>query len=189
MNADRPDSRPEDPDHGLDIDAAFAEIVANWGPQPDDPERIATDADPREPEGPVDATPKGCADADPDPGPDPDALADLFRPVWRPPEPPPVPPEPTQEPFQIGASWDEDGHFVPPPPPPLPPVDPRRKIAWAGLVGSPAVAVLLAVLDVVVPSWVAVFLMAAFVGGFGYLVATMRSSPPDDWSGDDGAVV
>jgi len=36
MSNDRPDpSRPEDPDHGLDVDAAFAEIVAQWGPVPD----------------------------------------------------------------------------------------------------------------------------------------------------------
>ena len=32
-----------------------------------------------------------------------------------------------------------------------------------------------------------VLAVVTFIGGFGYLVATMRSGPPDDWSGDDGA--
>jgi hypothetical protein len=190
MNADRPDSRPEDPDHGLDIDAAFAEIVANWGPTGD-----ADEAAPAEPLD-TDEPPTGTAPAKPadeGPAPDQDSLASLFRPAWQeppnrqPPEPTPDPP--SQDPRSSPATWDDEGHFVPPPPPPLPPVDPRRKIAWAGLLGGPVAALLLVLFDVVIPGWVSVFLVASFVGGFGYLVATMRSSTPDDWSGDDGAVV
>lgn len=88
-----------------------------------------------------------------------------------------------------GASWHDEGHFVPPAPPPLPTLDLRRRLAWWGLLGAPVVAVLLVVLNVALPRWGAVLLAAAFVGGFGYLVTTMRSGPPDDWSGDDGAVV
>jgi hypothetical protein len=218
MNADRPDSRPEDPDHGLDIDAAFAEIVANWNPDGDAETApgatgesgdggatpVVGDArdgggDARDPGAAPDATGAPAPAADDRPGePDQDSLASLFRPAWQ--EPPrPAPSGPTSHPdargpldgdgLNTGASWDDEGHFVPPPPPPLPPVDPRRKAAWTALLGSPVAAMLLILLDVVIPGWVSVFLVAAFVGGFGYLVATMRSSAPDDWSGDDGAVV
>jgi len=40
-----------------------------------------------------------------------------------------------------------------------------------------------------VSGWIGFLMAVAFVGGFSYLVATMGSSPPDDWSGDDGAVL
>ena len=156
-----PDPRPEDPDKGLDYDAAFADIVARW--EPSEPATQVEDETPA-PEGPA---------------PEPTAAAPVAPlhdepPARRAPEPVP---------------WDDEGHFVPPPPPPLPVVDPPRRLAWAGLIGTPAVALLLVVLQVTVPGWVGFFLVAAFVGGFGYLVATMRPRPPDDWSGDDGAVV
>ena len=35
--------------------------------------------------------------------------------------------------------------------------------------------------------WFGMMLPVGFIGGFGYLVATMGSGPPDDFSGDDGA--
>jgi hypothetical protein len=208
MNADRPDSRPEDPDHGLDIDAAFAEIVANWNPDGDaetapggtgESGDTSVRAEAGDGGDARDATGTPEPASDDRPGqPDLDSLAALFRPAWQ--EPPRTAPAgPTSHPdprgpvdgdgLNTGASWDDEGHFVPPPPPPLPPVDPRRKAAWAALLGSPVAALLLLLLDVVIPGWVSVLLVAAFVGGFGYLVATMRSSAPDDWSGDDGAVV
>ena len=163
-----PDPRPEDPDHGLDYDAAFAEIVAHW--------------EPTEPTGQPDEGPYGGArssdlavpDAEPEPQPEPQPEPHPEPELRRPSEPLP---------------WDDEGHFVPPPPPPLPVVDPPRRLAWAGLLGTPVVALLLVVLQVTIPGWFAFFLVAAFVGGFGYLVATMRPRPPDDWSGDDGAVV
>jgi hypothetical protein len=149
MPSDHPDaSRPDDSEPGLDIDAAFAEIVAHWEPSP-------PSADEEQP--PV--------------------VVARVEPV---PEPEPVPEAPVR---------DEEEHFVPPPPPPLPQLDPRRKVAWIGVVGAPVVGLLLVVLRLVVPGWVEVGLVAAFVGGFGYLVATMGSSPPDPWSGDDGAVL
>jgi len=155
-----PDPRPEDPDKGLDYDAAFAEIVARWEPSEPAPE---------------------------DEGPDDTSSAVEVAPL-----PEPEPPEPDEPPTRRTSEpvpWDDEGHYVPPPPPPLPVVEPPRRLAWAGLLGTPAVALLLVVLQVAIPGWFAFFLVAAFVGGFGYLVATMPARPPDDWSGDDGAVV
>ncbi len=122
--------------------------------------------------------PDPAADEKPSrPAPDDEALRDLFRPAWQ------------EEPLQSTASWDDEGHFVPPPPPPLPTVEPRRKLAWGALVAGPVVALLSFVLGVRVPDWFTVGLVLGFVGGFVYLVATMRASRDDGWPGDDGAVL
>jgi hypothetical protein len=173
---DRPESsRPEEPDRGLDVDAAFAEIIAQWepdeastwpGPGEDRPDDDALDTDTRSDTGPDAVRPGEGGD---------DGLRRLFTPAWT--------PEPSAE-LEPEA---EEEHFVPPPPPPLPTLEPRRKAAWTALVGTPVIALALLVAGVTLPEWMAVGLVLAFVGGFGYLVATMGASTPDDWSGDDGA--
>ncbi len=121
------------------------------------------------------------------------------RPVMGPPapEPAPRPVEKASDVFDrslldsLGteASWEDEGHFVPPEPPPLPKLDPRRRLAWAGLLGSPVVLLLAVVFGWVFPTWGVVLLVAAFVGGFLYLVGTMPRNRDDHWPGDDGAVV
>ncbi len=123
---------------------------------------------------------------------------------WEPSDPEPEEPEPAPSVDRDAAAYpgpvrrasaepvadDLEDHFVPPPPPPLPTVEPRRKLAWTALVGAPVLALLMIGLGVVVPGWVAAGMVVAFVGGFGYLVATMSSSSPQDpWSGDDGAII
>ncbi|WP_193614011.1 hypothetical protein [Nocardioides lijunqiniae] len=109
-------------------------------------------------------------------------------------------PEPQQEP-QPGpeaagaAGWDEGypdadwttDRFVPPPPPPLPTTSPDRTVAWVGLFGGPAILLVCLVLGVELPALVAYLLVAAFVGGFLYLVVQMPRGPRDP--DDDGAVV
>ncbi len=186
MNADRPEPMPpEDPDHRLDIDAAFAEIVAHW--EPSAPEEPQTDSDDQDHSGgPADGDEPAPEPVAEDPAPPPvgppaarddDALRELFRPARQ------------EEPLHSPASWDDEGHFVPPPPPPRPAVEPRRKLAWAGLLAGPLVALLSFVLSVRVPDWAVVGLVLGFVGGFVYLVATMRASRDEGWPGDDGAVL
>lgn len=81
---------------------------------------------------------------------------------------------------------DEEEHFVPPVPPPVPKPPPARMIAWAGLFGVPLLVLVALVLRVQLPGWVGLFLMCWFVGGFGFLIASMR---PDDRNDDDGAVL
>lgn len=80
-----------------------------------------------------------------------------------------------------------DEGFVPPRPgpAPLPPAD--RLAAWCGLVGSPIVLVVLTAAGIGLPDWVLLTLVAAIIGGFGYLVATMGREPRNPW--DDGAQV
>ncbi len=106
---------------------------------------------------------------------------------------------PIEEPIEIDAFDDDidepfepepydDGAFVPPVPEKVT-IPPVRLLAWYGVLGAP-VAALLAVILVEatswrVPSWLGWFIVAAFFGGFGYLVATMPRSRDDPY--DDGA--
>jgi hypothetical protein len=81
----------------------------------------------------------------------------------------------------------DDERFVPPEPPPLPRVAPDRMLAWVGVLGSPVVLLACLLLSVGIPALLGYALVAAFVGGFGYLVWTMPREPRDPW--DDGAQV
>ena len=120
------------------------------------------------------------------------------RPTINPPPVEPVPETPPrfavferrlEAPREDEATWDDEGHFVPPEPPPLPQLEPRRKLAWIALFGAPLVLLVVVLVGVTLPTWLLGLMVAAFVGGFVYLVATMTRNRPDDWSGDDGAVV
>jgi hypothetical protein len=165
-----PPSRPEGPDPGLDVDAAFAEIVAHWGPvAPDVPEDVVGTT--RTPEPPAPPAPRPATAT-----PAPPAPAAPAEPVWG-------------DSLNSQASWEDEGHFVPPVPPPLPTVEPRRRLAWTGLVGAPVLGLLLLLLRVAIPTWASSFLVCAFVGGFCYLIATMGQSSDGNWPGDDGAVL
>jgi len=86
-------------------------------------------------------------------------------------------------------SWEDEGHFVPPEPPPVPVPEPRRRMAWIGLFGAPALMLLGIVLGWTFPSWISAVLVSGFVGGFVYLIATMPRNGRGHWPGDDGAVV
>jgi hypothetical protein len=93
----------------------------------------------------------------------------------------------------LAPSWDPlaEERFVPPEPPPLPRVSPERLLAWLGVLGVPLVVIALMVVSAVTswstPTWLDAFLVIGFLGGFGYLVATMSKEPHDP--DDDGAQV
>ena len=93
--------------------------------------------------------------------------------VDQPPEPPP--------------GRHDDEHFVPPEPPPVPRPTPARRLAWCGLFLPPLLMLAAVVFDWTFPSWVSLGLVAAFVGGFVFLVAPMPRDGGDGWG--DGAVV
>lgn len=82
---------------------------------------------------------------------------------------------------------DPADRYVPPPPPPLPRPSRDRFVAWAGVFGSPAVLLVCLVAGISLPPLLAYALVAAFVGGFVYLVWQMPRGPRDPW--DDGAQV
>lgn len=61
-----------------------------------------------------------------------------------------------------------------------------RLLAWLGIFGVPVALLISVVLDIYVPQFVGLLLLAWFVGGFGYLVWSMPG-PREPW--DDGAQV
>jgi hypothetical protein len=95
------------------------------------------------------------------------------------------PPRSWEQPFP-DSDRSED-RFVPPPPPPLPRPRRDRLFAWLGVFGSPAILLLCLVLGIDLPKLLAYALVAAFVGGFLYLVWLMPRGPRDP--DDDGAVL
>ena len=103
--------------------------------------------------------------------------------------PPDVPPSPRgllpEEPAT--PPHDHEDHYVPPPPPPLPRPAPARLLAWFGLFGVPTLVLVCLVARIDLPLWMGLVLMIWFVGGFVYLVASMRPRSGDGY--DDGAVL
>jgi hypothetical protein len=93
-------------------------------------------------------------------------------------------PDPFAVPAELTSAYDEE-RLVPPPPPPLPYVPRDRLVAWAGLFGAPTVLLTVLVLGIRLPSLVGYLLIAAFIGGFVYLVVQMPRGPHDPY--DDGA--
>ena len=84
---------------------------------------------------------------------------------------------------------DDDEHFVPPAPPPLPRLDPVTQLAWAALVGGPAVLLAATMCGWVLPRLLVAAALVAFIAGFVTLVVRMRDDPPQDWESDSGAVL
>lgn len=113
------------------------------------------------------------ADLDPDPEPEP-----------APAPAPEVEPELRWDDPYPDSDWSSD-RFVPPPPPPVPTATTDRLVAWVGIFGSPTVLLVCLVLGISLPPLVGYALVAAFVGGFLYLVVQMPRGPRDP--GDDGA--
>lgn len=89
---------------------------------------------------------------------------------------------------RVGSSpgSEQEEHFVPPDPPPLPELDTVSKAAWAGLLGGPALLLLIVLTDWSVPGWVRAAAVAAGAVGFLTLVFRSRDTGGD---GDNGAVV
>jgi len=169
------DERPEDssasgtgPEDAQD--AAWREIVANYGERPrldDEPEQESLAEPPGEsqeqPHRPDAEPAAGAADETPE--------RDWF----------------VAEPIDL----DGEERYVPPPPPPVDVGSPPRLLAWIAVLGAPVAALLLvtirALAGLALPPWSWVIVVTAFLAGFGYLVATMPKDPPPPW--DDGARV
>ena len=81
----------------------------------------------------------------------------------------------------------EEESYEPPPPPPIPRATPDRLAAWLGVFGAPTILLTALILGITLPSIIGYALVAAFVGGFVYLVLKMPRGPRDPW--DDGAQV
>jgi hypothetical protein len=118
------------------------------------------------------------------------SVANSAEPVLQPEEPAPVvepvAPELPEQP-ELEERPGAEERYVPPPPPPLPRVPKDRLAAWIGVLVSPVLLLIAALLRISIPSLAAWALVIAFLGGFGYLVANMPRGPRDPY--DDGAVL
>jgi hypothetical protein len=77
--------------------------------------------------------------------------------------------------------------FVPPDPPPLPRGDVISRLAWAGVIAGPLFLLISLIVWQHPPAILALSALGAFAGGFIALVARMPKDRDED--GDDGAVV
>ncbi len=169
-------NNPEDPNEGttggsgevgrkLDEDAAWRSIIDNYGDEPSVDDVLSSSVDEASSTEPVETDPPETP------------RFKVFERRWEP------------EPLHSEATWDDEGHFVPPDPPPMPKLEPRRRYAWLGLFGAPLMMLVAVVFGWTFPGWLSFLLVAGFLGGFGYLVATMPRTRGEDGSGDNGAVV
>jgi len=163
---DIPEGGPAEVGPKLDEDAAWRSIVEHYGDRVDLSDIEPSPAEPAAPAAP--ATPTEPPE---------EPRFTVFERRWEP------------EPLNTDATWDDEGHFVPPVPPPLPKLEPRRRLAWAGLFGSPLLMLVAVVFGWQFPNWLSFVLVGGFLGGFGYLIATMPRTRGEDGSGDNGAVV
>jgi hypothetical protein len=181
---DPPKGTPQGPgepvDVPLDEDAAWRAIVDNYG------ERVRLDGTAADPatsapaapeESPAEDTPRGRAEPPPAPGPFDRSYLDAVD-ARR---------ASDSGPAEAVEAQGSEEHFVPPDPPPVPRGTPARRLAWAGLFAPPLLMILAVVLRWTLPTVLTMALVAAFVGGFVYLVCTMPRDGGDGWG--DGAVV
>jgi hypothetical protein len=156
--------RPGGSDGPEDVDAAFAEIVA-------DLEREGLGAL-------IEADELGLTA--------PDApTAEPSPPASTPPVPP-TPPAPPASPPSDDLDVEDEGHYVPPEPPPLPKLRPSTVFGIALLVIG---GFLLAAPSVIglEPRIATPLALVSMAAGIGWLVLRMRQGPPPDSGWDDGA--
>jgi len=189
------DDRSEDPE---DVDARWAEIVAELGDLDDSDDDLLRDADeasrgssarPAPDEGSTSVPPHRRRGDDKETGTGPGAR--IIRPAAS---------EPSDGEEDAGAptgprSWapdpardEADDHFVPPDPDPVLGGDPLLTLAWSAVLGVPLLALLAALFWHSVPDVVLQIAGAAFLLGVGLLFWRMPRRHDVD-SDDSGAVV
>ena len=184
-DAEHPSSPEPDP---LDVDSAFAAIIAGWADAPTTgnwpaEEDLAVGRHRRVDDGnDLPGAPKGPANrgTDPDQNRDDDPDVDSLTLAAGPLMPFSLSPPQLREPD------DEAGAFVPPEPPPLPRGDLISRLAWAGVLGGPVFLLIVVLGFRNAPQALIVAALGGFVAGFITLVARMPKHRDDD---DDGAVV
>ncbi|MGW1075290.1 hypothetical protein [Streptomyces sp. NPDC002537] len=190
-DADRDRDESRDP---LDEEAAWAELVAAYGEQPDPAAgRWPASGDvPDPPSGPADGkdvpeAPESAAKAPTGAPESPDRPAGSFI-VYAPGVGP-------RDWGASGSTGDDDldeadeGHFVPPEPPPLPTGDVTARFAWIAVLGGPLLLLVMVLLRQELTWWITTLGVGGFLGGFATLVLRMKDSDEDDEDPGSGAVV
>ena len=154
------------PDRPDDFEEAWARIVADLTSE-ESAEGARSTPDPGPPEPVPDAGSAG--------------LRELFEPLRR------AEAEPAAEadPGAFVDSWEDEGHFTPPPPPDLPEGTPTKRLAWAGLLGGPTTLAVLTITGWDAPGVVWIGAGLATLAGFVTLIWHLPESREDGW--DDGA--
>jgi hypothetical protein len=174
---------PEPSGVPMDEDAAWAQLVAAYGEEPDgaglwpDAENVEDAAEGEEAE-----EAEGAADSG-DAADGPVNSGSLVIPssfVVQTAQPGPRDYEVAEE---------DEGHFVPPEPPPLPQVDVTTKFAWLAVIGGPLLLIGCVLFQQPVTWWVAVLGVGGFLGGFATLIARMKNRDEEDEDPHGGAVV
>jgi hypothetical protein len=155
-------------DDDLDVDSAFADIVAGFHTTGSGVGRWSADSE-------VDELTDSPGSSTNTAGPAYTGWEDVLRPV----------PGGSQEPVETP---DPEDRFVPPPPPPLPRGDKRSRASWAAVLGGPAVLFGAAIFGWQLSNLVLLIAVVAFLAGFVSLVASLKDRPDDDGT-DDGAVL
>ena len=88
---------------------------------------------------------------------------------------------------EMTSAQPQEERFVPPPIEPAPPLAPERRVAWLALLVPPVILLVAVIAGQRLPGLLTGALVLSFLGGFGYLVATMPREREDPW--DDGARV
>lgn len=199
----------------VDVEAAWAQIMAHWNEPAVDPgtrsparpgrHRRADGHDAPEPPAGPEVPPRELRrrrtdhPAPPPAGQGPSALpGSSTPPSARPPAQPPEPPAGARRPDGVrtglpdgrgGTESDPlaEEHYVPPEPPPLPRGSWRTWLPWVGVLGVPLFFVVVVVLRPSLPSEVVLVAVLGFVAGFLTLVLRLPDHRDDD--GDDGARV
>jgi hypothetical protein len=151
----------------LDVDSAFAAIVAQWGTE------TPTGSWPA-----LEDLPAGEEETPPAP---PDEVPSAPPPGMTTVGPRDVPLVPER------AEAAEPESFVPPEPPPLPRGDAFTMLAWAGVLLGPVFLLVCVIAWKTAPQMYILAAVVAFIGGFVTLVSRMPKHRDDD--DDDGAVV
>lgn len=212
-----PPVRPgDDGEPELDVDSAFAAIVAGWGQDEPGPGTgswpVAEDlSDPEPPAPAAPAAPTAAAGPGGAPAtgsPSPTALPPVAPPTAAPAAGEAEDERPGENEIVLPAvvlggmtssqtigprdvdpnapEPPEEG-FVPPEPPPIPRGDLLTRLLWIGAIGGPLFLLVAAIAWQEAPRMLILGAVAAFVGGFVLLVMRMPHDREDD--DDDGAVV
>lgn len=177
-----PDPGPDDEERRPllppDEEAAWAQIVAGYGEEPDAADPAAGEETP-ETEGPEAGENPPAAEARPP------AAQDEPAPRLR-----------TYTVYSAGTGprdWqrpaEDDEHFVPPEPPPLPETDTTTKFGWLGALGGPLLLLAVILFRIDVTWWLLTLGVGGFVGGCLTLATRLRPGDEDDWQDPGGGAV
>jgi hypothetical protein len=177
MNHDERDPDSTDSTEGggrLDVEAAFADIVAHW----DDASRTPVGTWPAQ----EDVDPVQPDEAAPEPPPE---AAPMSFSAYDGPHVP-LAPEGWSQREELPAAEPEG--YVPPEPPPLPRGDTLGWLAWTAVLGGPVFLLMASLWWTDIGRFWIMIAVLAFIAGFAAIVARLPNHRSDDDT-DDGAVV